>query len=50
MRELLELVGDQDLTCVRDALAVLSTAAARLANTERPSSPGPSAPTRKDPA
>ena len=51
MRELLELVGDQDLACVRDALAALATAAARLANTEGPASPRPSVATaRKDPA
>jgi len=50
MRELLELIGDQDLACVRDALAVLSTAAVRLANTGGSASPRPSPMPRKDPA
>ncbi len=47
MRELLELLGDQDLAKVRDALAALATAASRLASASLPASPRPS-PTRKD--
>jgi len=50
MRELLELLGDQDLARVRDALAALSTAAARIATAEGPASPRPSVTSRKDPA
>ena len=50
MRELLELLGDQDLARVRDALAALATAAARIANAEGPASPRPSVTSRKDPA
>jgi DNA-binding MarR family transcriptional regulator len=50
MRELLELIGDQDLVRVRDALAALSNAAAQLANTKGPASSRPSAAARKDPA
>ena len=50
MRELLELLGDDDLGRVRDALAALAAAAAHLANTGDPASPRPSATPRKDPA
>ncbi len=50
MRELLELLGDRDLTCVRDALAALSNAATRHAGTEGSASPSLPAPVRKDPA
>ncbi len=48
MRELLELLGDQDLARVRDALAALATAAARLASMSTPASPRPAATARKD--
>jgi DNA-binding MarR family transcriptional regulator len=50
MRELLALVDDGELACVRDALGALAQAAVRLAPTARPA-PGrvPSA-QRKDPA
>jgi DNA-binding MarR family transcriptional regulator len=50
MRELLELLGDDDLGRVRDALSALADAATRLAHTEGSASPRPSAPARKDPA
>jgi DNA-binding MarR family transcriptional regulator len=50
MRELLELLGDQDLAQVRDALAALAAAAGRIANAEGPASPRPSVTSRKDPA
>jgi len=53
MRELLELLDDGGLTCVRDALAALAAAAAaaaHLADTAGSASPRPSATPRKDPA
>jgi DNA-binding MarR family transcriptional regulator len=50
MRELLELLADDDLARVRDALAALAAAAAHLASTEGSASPRPSVTTRKDPA
>jgi DNA-binding MarR family transcriptional regulator len=49
MRELLELLGDDDLASMRDALAALATAAAKLANTTGSASPRPAATARKDP-
>jgi DNA-binding MarR family transcriptional regulator len=48
MRELLELLGDDDLASVRDALAALATAAADLANSTGSASPRPAATARKD--
>ena len=50
MRELLELLGDDDLAQVRDALAALAAAASRIANAEGPASPRPSVTSRKEPA
>ena len=50
MRELLQLLSDDDLARVRDALAALAGAAAHIATTEGSASPRPSAMPRKDPA
>jgi DNA-binding MarR family transcriptional regulator len=51
MRELLQLLDDADLACVRDALAALAAAAAaaaHLASTGGSASPRPAATARKD--
>lgn len=50
MRGLLELLGDADLACVRDALAILAAAATQVADTAGSALPRPSATPRKDPA
>jgi DNA-binding MarR family transcriptional regulator len=50
MRELLALVDDGELACVRDALGALAQAAARLAPTTRPAPGRVASAQRKDPA
>lgn len=50
MRELLEHLGDEDLTCVRDALAALANAATHHASTTGSAFPSFPATVRKDPA
>ena len=50
MRELLDLLGDDDLARVRDAMAALAVAANRLTSNPAPASPRTPATARKDPA
>lgn len=50
LHELLDLVGDDDLARVRDAMAALAVAAGRLASDPAPASPRTPATARKDPA
>jgi DNA-binding MarR family transcriptional regulator len=50
MRELLDLLGDDDLARVRDAMAALTVAADRLTSNLAPASPRTPATARKDPA
>lgn len=50
MRELLDLLGDDDLARVRDAMSALAVAANRLAQNLAPASPRTPATVRKDPA
>jgi len=50
MRELLDLLADDDLARVRDAMAALAVAANRLTSKPAPASPRTPAPARKDPA
>ena len=50
MRELLDLLGDDDLARVRDAMAALAVAANRLTSNPAPASPRTPATARTDPA